>query len=278
MSHADEKAALPGLGPRTGVPRLSPNANWGALSLDDVQGFVLSRIDGRTTLAEIVLLSPMPEAQTASILKELFAIGVIDVPGVTRPASSWKSAPPMRAPAVTPRRGVVPAPNTEPPPKPRTAIVPSPPPPPPQARATTPRTPVVPPPSLLARPPAPQSVVVTPPPVDTRAAPERPAPPPADDAPKPGHALPPELRARIDAVYALLADDGSARDPHRLLGIEVGSDRRTVKRAYFRLSKEFHPDRYFNKDLGDEKRRLLRVWNALNEAYEALYGDGASRK
>ena len=59
-------------------------------------------------------------------------------------------------------------------------------------------------------------------------------------------------------------------DPWTLLGVEPGADRRTIKRAYFKLSKEFHPDRYFRKEIGDYAERLERIFKKVLEAHEML--------
>jgi len=57
---------------------------------------------------------------------------------------------------------------------------------------------------------------------------------------------------------------------HDLLGVERGADAQTVKRAYFALSKEFHPDRYFRKSTGSYAERLDRIFKKMVEAYELL--------
>src|SRR5262249_20176547 len=56
--------------------------------------------------------------------------------------------------------------------------------------------------------------------------------------------------------------------------IPLGSDKREVKRAYFKLSKEFHPDRYFGKELGPFRDRVGDVFKALSQAADFLSDDG----
>ena len=73
-------------------------------------------------------------------------------------------------------------------------------------------------------------------------------------------------RRRILAM-ARLAD---GRDPWALLGVPAGTDARQLKRAYFRLSKEIHPDRYFGQRLGSFSERLPFVFEALSRAYARL--------
>ena len=43
-----------------------------------------------------------------------------------------------------------------------------------------------------------------------------------------------------------------------------------MKKAYFKLSKEFHPDRYFRKEIGPYGERLDRIFKKVLEAHEIL--------
>jgi curved DNA-binding protein CbpA len=61
-----------------------------------------------------------------------------------------------------------------------------------------------------------------------------------------------------------------ARPYHELLGVERGIEPKAVKRAYFKLSKEFHPDRYFRREIGHYAQRLDRIFKKVLEAYEML--------
>jgi curved DNA-binding protein CbpA len=73
-----------------------------------------------------------------------------------------------------------------------------------------------------------------------------------------------EFEAALDQPY------------HALLGVDRGADTRAIKRAYFQLSKEFHPDRYFRRNIGDYALRLERIFKKIVEAYELL-SDPATR-
>jgi len=161
---------------RDAAPKLCKDV--GKLPLDARQGFVLSRVDGRTTVKEIVLLMPFPEAETLAILKALVDVGAIQIEGERRANPSQ-----------------------------RMAIV---------------------------------------------------------DA-----ELPPEASARIEEMERRVA----VGDPFALLDIALDADKREVKRAYFQLSKEFHPDRYFGKKLGPWQRRLQDIFSALAAAFELLSDD-----
>jgi len=75
-----------------------------------------------------------------------------------------------------------------------------------------------------------------------------------------------QVRRRILAMARLL----DQRDPYILLGVPHGADKQTLKRAYFKLSKEIHPDRFYGKQLGMFAERLSTVFEALSRAYEGL--------
>lgn len=66
------------------------------------------------------------------------------------------------------------------------------------------------------------------------------------------------------------------RPAHELLGVGEGADSKEIKRAYFKLSREFHPDRYFRKQLGAYGDRLDRIFKRIVEAYENLCIQSAS--
>jgi curved DNA-binding protein CbpA len=67
-----------------------------------------------------------------------------------------------------------------------------------------------------------------------------------------------EFEARLEAPY------------HEILGVDVRAEPKAIKRAYFKLSREFHPDRYFRKEIGDFGARLQRIFRKLLEAQEML--------
>jgi curved DNA-binding protein CbpA len=60
---------------------------------------------------------------------------------------------------------------------------------------------------------------------------------------------------------------------HARLGVEPGAELKTIKKAYFKLSREFHPDRFFRCDLGPYSERLPLVFKTILEAYDALLRD-----
>jgi hypothetical protein len=59
-------------------------------------------------------------------------------------------------------------------------------------------------------------------------------------------------------------------DPWALLGVPDNSDAKTLKRAYFTLSKSIHPDRFYGKKLGSFRQRTADVFEAMSRAYARL--------
>ncbi|MFT3699097.1 MAG: tetratricopeptide repeat protein [Kofleriaceae bacterium] len=60
------------------------------------------------------------------------------------------------------------------------------------------------------------------------------------------------------------------RDPYALLGVAHDADAKTLKRAYFKLSKEIHPDRFYGKQLGSFGPLLSTVFEAVSKSYDRL--------
>jgi len=75
-----------------------------------------------------------------------------------------------------------------------------------------------------------------------------------------------ELQKEIRDLDERLAD----KDFFQMLGLEAGADAKAIRRAYFKISKRFHPDRYYGKRLGPFKARLERIFVKISEAHEFL--------
>jgi len=80
-------------------------------------------------------------------------------------------------------------------------------------------------------------------------------------------------RRRILAMARLC----HGRDPHALLGVPSTADARMLKLAYFQLSKEIHPDRYYGKRLGSFAARMSMVFEAASRAYARLTASDKGR-
>jgi curved DNA-binding protein CbpA len=97
------------------------------------------------------------------------------------------------------------------------------------------------------------------------------SPSPADGS-ESAPAVDPSLDLSEDLQRRILEFDAALeeRSYHEILGVERSADTRAIKRAYFKLSKEFHPDRYFRCEIGDYAGRLERIFKSVALAYELL--------
>ncbi|HEY3446420.1 MAG TPA: DnaJ domain-containing protein [Myxococcales bacterium] len=74
-----------------------------------------------------------------------------------------------------------------------------------------------------------------------------------------------DLEARLDSD-----------DFFTLLGVPLGAPAADCKKAYYELTKRFHPDRYFGKALGSYKARIDAIFRKLTEA-QSTVSDPARR-
>ncbi len=74
------------------------------------------------------------------------------------------------------------------------------------------------------------------------------------------------LLKRIDEVYLKL----SKLSKYELLEIDAGADTEEIKKNYYRLAKEFHPDRYFAVTDDSVKAKLTEIFDAITKAYDTL--------
>lgn len=67
------------------------------------------------------------------------------------------------------------------------------------------------------------------------------------------------LHARLDRV-----------DYYELLGVPYDADKKTIKRAYYALAPDFHPDKFFRRQLGSYRGRVEAIFARLSLALEVL--------
>ena len=168
------------------IPRLAPECDPTRLELTPAEGFLLSRIDGATTLAVLRQIGGLSPDEVGRCVERWLADGVLTLAGGGRP------------PGATPR----------PPPEPAAGDAPG---------------------------------------ID-----------PALDLDVEIQRRVIEFEARLDAPY------------HEILGVARDADARVIKKAYFALSRAFHPDRYFRREIGGYEARIARIWRRILEAYELL--------
>jgi curved DNA-binding protein CbpA len=203
------------------VLALAPGVVATALSLDPAAGYVLSRIDGRTTWGTLRQIGALPPHEVDRLVESWLKDGVLIASGKAIQAS---------------REG--------------------------RAGASTHA-------QHEKKPPAAQKKTAPPP-----------AAPPA--AAKPKALALPEVDASLDLDVELQREilafaGGLGRRYHELLGVAADADARTVKKAYFALSKKLHPDRYFRRNTGAFAPLIETCFKRLLEAYELL-SDPTTRK
>jgi len=78
-----------------------------------------------------------------------------------------------------------------------------------------------------------------------------------------------ELTKKTDMVYLNL----DKLSPNELLEIDATSDIETIKNNYYKLVKEFHPDRYLTCTDPSTKDKVIAILEAITKAYSLLKED-----
>ncbi len=82
-----------------------------------------------------------------------------------------------------------------------------------------------------------------------------------------------EFISRVTGIHSVLPSLGE----HKLLAVEEGADFQEISRQYYRLAKEFHPDRY--PDLAEEEKdKVADIFEAMERAYDTLRHRQLERK
>lgn len=101
-------------GPRDFKPRQAGKIDWGALHVSAEEGFLLTRIDGSTSLTELCHLTNLKPEQVRQAVSKLVRQGVVEsagIPGeVMAPAAPWAETAPA---APEPRAAPTPDPAAE---------------------------------------------------------------------------------------------------------------------------------------------------------------------
>src|SRR5690606_23719687 len=64
--------------------------------------------------------------------------------------------------------------------------------------------------------------------------------------------------------------DVQERSHWHVLGIRGEPSSGDIKKAYFAQSKQFHPDRFYGRNVGSFQKRLQAVFAGIKEAYDVL--------
>jgi tetratricopeptide (TPR) repeat protein len=194
-----------------------------SLPLNTREGFILSRVDGVSSVEDISMMVGVKLTELLAVLDRLADLGAVQL--------SWRAAKVSASPVSVSRAPVVAA----------------------NATAESTKSDAL---ALAHR------VFCTP------------AAPSYDPA---------ELKAPADIGIELktLILNGfygiEGKNYYQLLGLTRSADKKEIRGAYFELSRLFHPDSLFGKELGPFKAHMVAVFKRLTEAYEVL-SRGARRK
>ncbi|MGM0556756.1 MAG: DnaJ domain-containing protein [Myxococcota bacterium] len=243
------------------APKPRPDVDFGSLSAQPTpeQYFLLSRINGELTIAELCRISGQPRQQTLQALAQLVEYGLIEIPGddgeedasasssaevaetTSEASASSDSTSESESSDSSGSKGEAKSSGAKGEAKPSGAKGEAKPPGKAEKkqkrREVTPNFPV--PPSELEFDPELMSLDI-----------------PLDD----------EQRRQALCLYEQL-DQMNFYD---LFGVEPDASRRDIKKAYFRLSKRYHPDKFFRKELHDFGPMLERVFQEITKAYRIL--------
>ena len=263
-------AEIAGIGPTSQKLRATPGFDPLKSGLGPEEYFVLSRIDGSQTIREVLLATGLPIERGVAIVRRLREVGALMLPseqqppiklgGPTMPRAATAqpvAAQPQRAPTAQP----VPAPTGRAPTSQPVA----------QPAPVTPRAPTaqpVPTRAATSQPVAPQPQPRAATQVEPAVVWDLPNPT-ADEMlamNEPDLELTTQERLMILALRRIV----DRHDPHMMLGVSQGADPKQLKRAYFRLSKDIHPDRYYGQKLGSFRDKLATVFESVSRAYARL--------
>jgi tetratricopeptide (TPR) repeat protein len=243
-------AEIAGIGSTAQKLRVSPGFDPLKAQVGPEEYFVLSRIDGVQSLKDVLLATGLPVERAIAIVTKLRSIGALLLPGE-------QTAP---APAAVPTQARI-GTGTG------------------RTGTATPARPMTPPHGVPAMRPGASPLRM--------AASSRPPNVEAAAVPMPDLVFDFSLTDATAEELTALAEDvelddtdrrrvlalmrlADGRDPYALLGVPAGSEPRVLKRAYFTLSKEIHPDRYYGKQLGSFATRMASVFDAVSRAYARL--------
>jgi curved DNA-binding protein CbpA len=255
----------------TVIPKRT-TADLRKLALDAKLAFLLTQIDGASSLDDLTSLVGRSLDDVREDLIRLHELGAISLPGLSRRRTSQPSVVARRTSTPPARRSVTPPPKSTRAPPARAARSPgayetkSPPrgstkSPPPRQTNAPPRSTRSPPRSTRSPPRPTRS-----PPPGTHKAPSRPPSVARAPAEEEGTELEAELVATIERLHASLP----SATHYDMLGVARDADKKAVKAAYFAYVAKLHPDRHFRKKLGNVARKMHDVFVRVTTAYETL--------
>jgi len=67
-------------------------------------------------------------------------------------------------------------------------------------------------------------------------------------------------------------------DHYALLGVETSAEQEAIQTAYYTLSRQWHPDRHFRRNLGDYAQHLDFIFIQITKAYKTLSDTDSRRR
>ncbi len=250
------------IGPDTAVVMLSrrPPEGYQKVPLNPAEGYTMSRVDGRTTLRDICIVSPVGEETTLRALLGLAMAGILELPETPGASPSPATAP------VAPRTTAPIASRTTAPAGPPTATPPGP--PRPGRAGAPPATTVV----RSGKAPAPGGARPAAAVLPGRApknggAPHKPAPTqvrravPAPERVRPAAGA--DLESEVADRFARMRE----QNLYEVLAIQNSSGTDDIRRAYYALARRLHPDKFTREEI---KLKAEKVFGHITEAYSTL--------
>jgi hypothetical protein len=78
------------------------------------------------------------------------------------------------------------------------------------------------------------------------------------------HDIDPSLEIPVEVQQRIFEFEAKLERPyHEILGVAADADRKALRKAYFALSKELHPDRFFRRNVGPFGKRLERIFGKI---------------
>ncbi len=236
-----------------------PPEGYQKIKLNPAEGFIMSRVDGRTSVGEICMVSPMGDDTTLRALFGLALAGILEMPEGAVEIPVQPAAPMPRPTAVPGAAAPAPSPAVAAARAPTNG----------GAVATAPQTGAKPGPAAPRSGARPAGFAK---PAGARAGTSHPARRPAPPTAK--HrvtsivervrpATPAELETEMLQRFEQMRD----QDLYQVLGVASGSSPDDVRRAYYGLAKKFHPDKFTREDM---KAKAEKVFAHITEAYSTL--------
>jgi len=80
------------------------------------------------------------------------------------------------------------------------------------------------------------------------------------------------------ALLDQLSEYATTKNYYAILGVSPSADDATIQAAYYQLSREWHPDRHFRRELGEYKAKLELVFVHITKAYKVLSDPDGRRR